>query len=75
LNYTYIFDGGELECELEYVPAESGSREHGVQMEPDYPEGCSLETATLNGVDIAELLSSDVIGMIETKALAQTEDF
>jgi len=75
LNYTYIFDGGELECELEYEPAERGSRENGMQMEPDYPESCTLETAKLNGIDIAELLSSDVVSLIELEALNQQEEY
>jgi len=76
ITYTYIFDGGELECELEYNEAERGSRERGtgLQLEPDHPEFCTLETAKLNGVDIAELLSLEVIGFIETMALEQTED-
>jgi len=75
LNYTYIFDGGELECELEYEPAERGSRENGMQMEPDYPESCTLEKAKLNGIDIAELLSSDVVSLIELEALNQQEEY
>jgi len=75
ITYTYIFDGGELECELEYEPPERGSRENCVQMEPDNPGYCILETAKLNGVDIAELLSLEVIGFIETMALEQTENY
>jgi len=75
LNYTYIFDGGELECELEYNEECRGSYEDGLQMEPHEPEYCILMTAKLNGVDIAELLSVGVIGLIETKALGQTEDY
>jgi len=73
MNYTFIFDGGELDCELEYEPAERGSRERGtgLQMEPDEPENAILITARLNGIDIAELLSDDIIGLIEAKALKQ----
>jgi len=77
LNYTYIFDGGELECELEYNEAERGSCERGtgLQLEPDHPEFCTLETAKLNGVDIAEMLSTEVVDFIEMMALEQTEDY
>jgi len=77
ITYTYIFDGGELECELEYNEAERGSRERGtgLQLEPDHSEFCTLETAKLNGVDIAEMLSPEVVDFIETMALEQTEDF
>jgi len=76
ITYTYIFDGGELECELEYNEAERGSRERGtgLQLEPDEPEYCVLETAKLNGVDISEMLSPEVVDFIEMMALEQTED-
>jgi len=75
LNYTYIFDGGELECELEYNEECRGSYEDGLQMEPHEPAYCILMTAKLNGVDIAEMLSPEVVEFIETMALEQTEDF
>jgi len=75
LNYTYIFDGGELECELEYNEECRGSYEDGLQMEPHEPEYCVLEKAKLNGgVDIYELLSQYIVELIETKALDKTED-
>jgi len=77
ITYTYIFDGGELECELEYNEAERGSRERGtgLQLDPDHPEYCVLETAKLNGIDIAELLSPEVVDFIEMMAIDRTEDF
>jgi len=73
MNYTFVFDGGELDCELEYEPAERGSREFGtgLQMEPDELECAILITAMIGGIDIAELLSDDIIGLIEAKALKQ----
>ena len=73
MNYTHTFDGGELECELDYEPADRGARENGtgLQLEPDHLERAYLITATLKGVDISELLSSEVIGLIEAKALAK----
>jgi len=73
LNYIHTFDGGELDCELDYEPAERGARENGtgLQLEPDYAENAILISAELNGVDISELLSSEVIGLIEAKALAK----
>jgi len=73
MNYIYKFDCGELDCELEYEPECLGSREFGtgLQMEPDEPENAILITAKINGVDISELLSEDIIGLIEAKALAK----
>jgi len=77
ITYTYIFDGGELECELEYDEAERGSRERGtgLQLEPDHTEYCVLETARLDGVDIAEMLSTEVVDFIETMALNRLRIF
>jgi len=71
VNYIYKFLGGELDCELDYEPAELGSRERGtgLQLEPDSPERAYLVTAEINGVDILEWLSEEVIGLIEAKAL------
>jgi len=71
MNYTFIFDGGELDCELDYEPECRGSRERGtgLQMEPDEPANAFLVTAKIGGVDISELLSEDIIGLIEAKAL------
>jgi len=73
MNYTFKFDGGELDCELDYEPECRGSREFstGLQIEPDEPENAFLVTAKISGVDIAELLSVEIIGLIEAKALKQ----
>jgi len=71
MNYTFVFDGGELDCELDYEPAERGSREPGtgLQLEPDEPANAFLVTAKIGGIDISELLSNEIIGLIEAKAL------
>jgi len=73
MKYTYKFDGGELDCELEYEQSESGSRElgTGLQIEPDTPENAILITAKIGEIDISELLSDDLIGFIEEKAILQ----
>ena len=71
MNYVYKFDGGELECKLEYESAERGNRENGtgLQLGPDFQASATLITAKLNGVDIFELLSDDLVKMIEAKAI------
>lgn len=75
MNYIYKFQGGELECELHYEPAERGSREigTGLQLEPDEPAVIYLQSATFNGVDFFELLSDSVVDLIEIWALAEME--
>lgn len=38
---------GVLKTRFYYVPAQRGSRENGIQMEPDEPESIEVEDATL----------------------------
>lgn len=73
MKYIYKFHGGELYCELDYEPAENCALERGtgLQLEPDHNERAFLVTAEIKGVDISELLSSEVIGLIESKALSK----
>ena len=48
-SYTYTHDCGiVLECTLEYEPAEAGSTENGLKMEPDYPSVVTLISAKLD---------------------------
>lgn len=58
-------NGIELVCHIDYEPEEFGSRENGLQMEPDYPASitlCGVYAGSL--VDIQELLSEDIIDEI-----------
>jgi hypothetical protein len=67
--YTYTHDCGiVLECTLEYEPAETGSTENGLKMEPDYPSVATLTVAKLNDADIFPLLGFDLIDEIEDLA-------
>ncbi len=61
-------------CHLEYEPAERGSREHGLQMEPDYPAQTTLVAAYVRDVNVYELLSSDQIEQIEIDAALALEE-
>jgi hypothetical protein len=68
-SYTYTHDCGiVLECTLEYEPAETGSTENGLKMEPDYPSVATLTVAKLNDADIFPLLGFDLIDEIEDLA-------
>lgn len=51
-----------LECEVEYTPAETGSREFGtgLQIEPDYPEDVALLSVKAGDIDILDVLADHV---------------
>jgi len=69
ISYTYTHESGiVLECTLEYEPAETGSTENGLKMEPDYPSVSTLTVAKINDADIFPLLGFDLIDEIEDLA-------
>ena len=73
----YEWDGDitvPVVCHLEHTPAERGSRERGLQMEPDYDESLTLCEAYVNGCDIYNLLSADQVRRIEEIALVELHD-
>ena len=56
----------DLTLEFDYTPAERGSRENGIQMEPDYPESMELLSATTpDGVDVLSQLTQAQIEELE----------
>ena len=69
--FDYNFAGGILKCVLEYTPKEEGSRESGLQIEPDYPADMCLYNAYIDDIDVVDLLSESTILDIETKALEE----
>ena len=69
ISYTYTHESGiVLECTLEYEPAETGSTENGLKMEPDYPSVVTLISAKLDGKEISPLLGYSLIDEIEDMA-------
>jgi hypothetical protein len=72
--YQYQYNGGEgitIDCHLEYEAAHDGGT--GPNSDESYPESITLIYALVNGVDIAEVLSSDVTELIEEEALCSVE--
>jgi len=70
--YQYQYTGSEgleLDCYLEYEPAERKT-----QWEPGCPESITLVYALHKDEDISEVLSDDVRSTIETEALADLHD-
>ena len=65
--YQYQYTDSEglvIDCHLEYEAAEKQSHDS-----PGHPESVELIYALVNGVDICEVLSDDVKGLIEDEAL------
>jgi len=66
VQYTFTnSEGLELDCWLEYEPAERQTH-----LEPGCSKSIDLVYALHKGEDISEVLSEDVIGLIEEEALA-----
>lgn len=61
-------------CYLDYTPAERGSRENGVPIEPDTPEYADLCHVYIRDIDIASILSFDQIADIEEDFLIRRVD-
>jgi len=65
IKYTYRHgEGLELDCELEYDPAERET-----EITPAYPAIAILISAKAGGVDVTPLLSDYIVAMIEEGAV------
>jgi hypothetical protein len=58
-----------FESYFEVEEAERGSREDGMQMEPDYPTEVTLCYCYIKGEEMLEFLSESVVEKLEVKAL------
>lgn len=63
-HYVYKFEGGEINCVLDFQPEEPATRYC-----PGEPASMDLGPARHKGVDIYDLLDPKLKQMIETKAL------
>lgn len=72
-EYLHLMQGTNevLVCHLEYEPAERGSREAGVQMEPDEPAHIALVAAYHRGGNIASVIGDFLTEEIEAMALKE----
>ena len=68
-SFSYCLNGIQLECELDFSPAESQTYE-----EPGCPPDAQLCEAFHKGENIIELLSEDDKDAIETAFLEQDHD-
>lgn len=58
-------DGRMLTIEYDYEPEDIALRINGIQMEPDYPARMDILAVLVEGVDIIDLLSEEVLKTIE----------
>ena len=58
-------DGRMLTIEYDYEPEDIALRINGIQMEPDYPARMDIIAVLVEGVDIIDLLSEEVLKTIE----------
>ncbi len=66
----HFYDAGEgrmLSVEFDYEPEDIALRINGIQMEPDYPAQVDLLAVMVEGVDIIDLLSADILAAIEAE--------
>ena len=70
-RFEYTLGEIDLSCDIEYTSPCRGSRECGIQMEPDEPEMAALCAAYVRDVDILELLSEDQVAEIEEAFLCE----
>ena len=69
MEYTFTRADVVLECELDYVPAEVGSTENGLKIEPDYPAYMELVSVTHKGIEMIGFLADYVVIDIQDEAL------
>lgn len=74
MEYTFKRADVVFECELDYVPAEVGSTENGLKIEPDYPAYMDLVSATHKGVEMIGFLADYVVRDIQDEALEAFHD-
>jgi len=74
MKYTFVRADVVLECDLEYVPAEIGSTENGLKIEPDYAEYMELVSVTHKGIEMIGFLADYVVRDIQDEALEAFRD-
>ena len=77
-NFLFKYKSLFLECEIDYLPSEKGSREvgTGLQLDPDYNAVAEVVSVSLNGVDVTDIIREDILDEISDTFLNQElEDY
>jgi hypothetical protein len=74
-NFLFKYKSLFLECEIDYLPSEKGSREvgTGLQLDPDYNAVAEVVSVSLNGVDVTDIIREDILDEISDTFLNQKE--
>jgi hypothetical protein len=70
MRYIFTRADVELDCTLDYLPAEIGSTENGLKIEPDYAEKMELVSAQHRDIEMIGFLADYVVRDIQIEALA-----
>jgi hypothetical protein len=70
MRYIFTRADVELDCTLDYLPAEVGSTENGLKIEPDYAEKMELVSAQHRDIEMIGFLADYVVRDIQDEALA-----
>jgi hypothetical protein len=70
MRYMFVRADVELDCTLDYLPAEVGSTENGLKIEPDLPEVMELVSAQHRDIEMIGFLADYVVRDIQNEALA-----
>jgi hypothetical protein len=65
MRYIYEDTGREFEVDYDHYPADIALRINGIQAEPDYPEMIEINSVTLLGIEMVDMLSEAVLEEIE----------
>jgi hypothetical protein len=70
MRFMFVRADVELDCTLDYLPAEVGSTENGLKIEPDYAEKMELVSAQHRDIEMIGFLADYVVRDIQDEALA-----
>lgn len=69
VTHTHRSGNTAINCRLEYEPADDGAPEYGLPTHKPTPARMTLQAAYVGPYDVTDLLRSDLVREIETKAM------
>jgi len=71
MRYMYENEGREFEVEYDLYPEDTALRINGIQAEPDYAALVEINSVTLLGVEVIDVLSESVYYDIKDKIMGE----
>ena len=72
MRYKYTNDGRDFEVQYDSYPPDTSLRFNGIQAEPDYAGYVEINSVTLLGVEMIDLLSEWVLEEIQKDIMGVT---